>query len=60
MKNPIYIGDGVYARFDGYQVWFAVDNHLNEVVALEPRVIEALNKFYEYAKENFKPEEDGK
>ena len=43
-----YLGDGVYASFDGYQVWLTVGNHLNQpVVALEPKVLERLNKYYQ-------------
>lgn len=37
-----YIGDGVYASFDGYQIWLAVNHHTNVVVALEPAVFDAL------------------
>jgi acyl-CoA thioesterase FadM len=41
-----YIGDGVYASFDGYQIWLAVDNHHNKVVALEPEVMQALINYH--------------
>jgi hypothetical protein len=37
-----YLGDGVYASHDGYQIWLAVGNHQNRVVALDPSVMEAL------------------
>lgn len=37
-----YLGDGVYASFDGYQIWLAVNHHENKVVALEPDVFRAL------------------
>lgn len=37
-----YLGDGVYASFDGYQIWLAVNHHENKVVALEPQVMAAL------------------
>lgn len=40
-----YIGDGVYASFDGYQIWLAVNHHENKVVALDPHVAAA---FFEY------------
>jgi hypothetical protein len=40
--EPEYLGDGVYASFDGYQVWLAVNDHRNQVVALEPSVLAAL------------------
>lgn len=37
-----YLGDGVYASFDGYQIWLAVNHHENRVVALEGKVMAAL------------------
>lgn len=43
--EPRYIGDGVYASFDGYHIWLAVNDHRNRVVALEPQVMEALKQF---------------
>jgi len=44
MKNQYdkYLGDGVYASFDGYQVWLAANHHENKVVAIEPAVWENL------------------
>jgi hypothetical protein len=42
-----YIGDGVYARYDGHGIQIAVNHHENEVVYLEPSVLDNLNKFYE-------------
>jgi hypothetical protein len=44
---PRYLGDGVYASFDGYHVWLAVNDHNNKVVALEPEVFEALVSYVE-------------
>jgi hypothetical protein len=40
-----YLGDGVYASFDGYQIWLAANHHANRVIALEPAVFEALIKY---------------
>lgn len=40
-----YLGDGVYASHDGYQIWLAVGNHQNKVVALEPTVMAALVRY---------------
>jgi hypothetical protein len=28
-----YLGDGVYASFDGEHIWLAVNHHSNKVVA---------------------------
>ena len=46
-KYNSYLGDGVYASFDGYMIWLAVNHHENKVVALEPEVIQT---FIEYLK----------
>ena len=42
-----YLGDGVYAEFDGFQVWIWTSDGLRESprIALDPDVIEALGKF---------------
>jgi len=40
--KPTYLGDGVYASFDGYQIWLAVNHHSHKVVALEPDVMSSL------------------
>ena len=42
-----YLGDGVYAAFDGYSVWLRVNDHRDQSreICLEPDVIEALNRF---------------
>jgi hypothetical protein len=42
-----YLGDGVYASFDGYQIWLAVNHHSNKVVALEPDVFASLIEYRE-------------
>ena len=42
-----YIGDGVYASFDGFQIWLAANNHKNVVIALEPSVFDALIAYRE-------------
>jgi hypothetical protein len=46
-----YLGDGVYASHDGYQIWLAVNHHENNVVALEPRVLAHLVQYAESLKE---------
>lgn len=40
-----YLGDGVYASFDGYHIWLAVNHHTNKVVALEPEVFKSLVRY---------------
>ncbi len=43
--EPKYLGDGVYASYDGYQIWLSVDHHENRVIALEPQVMAALKTY---------------
>ena len=40
--DRVYLGDGVYASFDGYQIWLAANDHENIVIALEPCVFRRL------------------
>jgi len=42
MDTNRYLGDGVYASWDGYHVWLAVNEHTNKVVALDDHVMAAL------------------
>jgi hypothetical protein len=39
-RNPQYLGDGVYASFDGYQTWLQTLEGYR--IALEPAVMAAL------------------
>lgn len=43
----MYIGDGVYAIFDGYGIWLHANSHDSptDKIYLEPQVLEALNQF---------------
>lgn len=45
-EEPTYIGDGVYAHFDGYQLWLTTPNQgrLNSI-AIEPEVYHALRRY---------------
>ena len=49
MIKHSYLGDGVYASFDGYQIWLAANSHENRVIALEPAVMEALCRYAKQA-----------
>jgi hypothetical protein len=42
----IYLGDGVYAMFDGYGVWLHAKRHDNptDKIYLKPEVLDALNR----------------
>jgi hypothetical protein len=47
--NETYLGDGLYASFDGFSIWLrAPREHGDHYVALEPPIFYA---FIEYAKE---------
>ena len=51
MRNPEYMGDAVYARFDGLGIEISVGDHRNSpVVIFEPEVMDALMRFYAAAK----------
>ena len=48
-----YIGDGVYAKYDGYTVTLYTDREEGRhYIVLEPEHIEALNNFIERSKED--------
>ena len=42
-----YLGDGVYAEFDGYQIWLLTSDgySITNRIALEPSVFHALVRF---------------
>jgi hypothetical protein len=42
MESETYIGDGVYASFDGYQVWLRADGNR---IAIEPGVWARLKDY---------------
>lgn len=50
-KNHTYLGDGVYAEFDGYGIWLRTGNHQDHLcddkIYIEPNVLRGLNKFVE-------------
>ena len=46
-KLSTYLGDGVYASYDGFQIWLAVNEPDNDVVALEPMTFGALVRYVE-------------
>lgn len=50
MLQPKYLGDGVYVSFDGYHINLAVEDHRNNVIALEPEVMVALIAYFEETK----------
>ena len=53
MENPTYLGDGLYAEYDGFGIWLKANHHLHptDKVYLEPSVYESLTRFVERIKE---------
>lgn len=56
IENHCYLGDGVYAFFDGYAIRLRTGDHnvFDQEIFLEPEVLSSLNKFYERAKQSKK------
>jgi hypothetical protein len=51
--HQTYLGDGVYASFDGFQIWLRTSDgksYTNEV-ALEPYVVETFIAYIDYLNE---------
>lgn len=53
-ENHYYLGDGVYAEFDGFGIWLRTGSHehnlCDDKIYLEPDVFDSLNKFVEHIK----------
>lgn len=51
-KNYCYIGDGVYAFFDGYGIWLRTGDHredkCDDKIYIDPDVLDSLNRFVEH------------
>jgi hypothetical protein len=46
-QNPIYLGDAVYAFYDGNGIELKLNHHASQcLIYLEPEVIEALKSFW--------------
>jgi hypothetical protein len=45
MDDAQYLGDGLYARFDGYYIRLAANHPANETVAIEADVMLRLVEF---------------
>lgn len=44
--REVYLGDGLYARYDGFALWLrAPREHGDHVVALEPQVLREFLRF---------------
>lgn len=60
MKVPdSYLGDGVYASFDGFNIWLDLRGQDDTTkIALEPQVLEALDGFRAAVRKTIKAELD--
>ena len=43
--DEVYLGDSVYASFDGHQIWLRTGDGNDQRIALEPAVLEALDQY---------------
>jgi hypothetical protein len=51
-ENPIYLGDAVYAFFDGNGIELRLNHHASPcLIYLEPEVVKALMLFWARVKE---------
>lgn len=44
-NKEVYLGDAVYASFDGYQIWLRTGDGNNNRIALEPQVFQRLREY---------------
>jgi hypothetical protein len=50
MDNPVYLGDGVYAYFDGAGIELRLNHHASPcLLYLEPEILNALQSFWTLA-----------
>jgi hypothetical protein len=47
-----YIGDGVYAEYDGYSIWLTTENGIETTnrICLDPEIYDSLTQFVESIK----------
>jgi hypothetical protein len=45
MERETYLGDAVYASFDGFHIWLRTGDGNNQRIALEPAVLRALDDY---------------
>jgi hypothetical protein len=53
-----YLGDAVYASFDGYQIWLRTTDGITDTnrIALEPSVLDALRQYVEALRAHYASE----
>lgn len=46
LPGPVYLGDAVYASFDGFHIWLHLNSHLSPgLIALETNTLDALDLY---------------
>lgn len=58
MSNEVYLGDAVYASFDGWQIKLRTGDGNGQVIYLEPVVYWALERYVKSLTVEFGPEDD--
>ncbi len=51
-QKPVYLGDGLYAKFDGYQIYLMANSHEHptDTVALDGHTLSAFIKYIDSLK----------
>ncbi len=59
--KPVYLGDAVYASFDGHHIVLTTDSHIQaeagNTIFIEPQVLEGLFRFCEALKRELEESE---
>lgn len=62
IPKKVYLGDSVYATFDGYHIVLTTENGLpydpSNTIALDPRVCDALSRYIQAIHDPADPTED--
>jgi hypothetical protein len=55
-QHPCYLGDGVYASFDGYQIWLRTESETGtNDIALDGPTFKALLAYQQRLQDEVKP-----
>lgn len=62
LRDKSYLGDSVYAYFDGHRVWLTTENGLpddpSNKICFEPGVLIALDRYRKLLKDKYYPEKE--
>lgn len=51
LNKGVYLGDAVYASFDGYHVWLRTGDGNNQRIALDPEVMMRTREFISWVED---------